>query len=90
MAIIELLLVDMKESNASLAAYTLVSAWKNSYADGPITNLIKGIVGDFNPPMYSSTKKLYRNFKNLLTGDSGLWEFSYKTFGALRDFGTYK
>jgi hypothetical protein len=40
--------------------------------------------------MYNSTKKLYRNFKNLLTGDSDLWEFSYKTFGALRDFGTYK
>ena len=90
MAIIGLLLTDMKESDAPLAAYTLVSAWKNSYADGPITNLIKGMVGDFNPPMYSSTKKLYRNFKNLLTGDSGLWEFSYKTFGALRDFGTYK
>ena len=63
MAIIGLLLADMKESDAPLAAYTLVSAWKNSYADGPITNLIKGTVGDFNPPMYSSAKKLYRNFK---------------------------
>ena len=90
MSLLGLLISDMKDDGTPIAAYTLANAWRNSYADGPITNLVKGMVGDFNPPMYRATKQLWKNTKGLLTGDNGLWEYSYKTFGALRDFGQFK
>lgn len=56
MSLLGILLTDIKEEDASFAAYTLVAAWRNSYADGPITNLIRGTLGDFNPPMYRTVK----------------------------------
>lgn len=84
-SLLALLLANIEENDTSFAAYTLVAAWQNSYADGPVTNLIRGTLGDFNPPMYRTIKDTWNSTKNVLLGKKTVWQGLYSSLGALKD-----
>ena len=54
--------------------------------DGPIDQVVGGIVGDGTPPSFAIIKSFYRNAFNIITGeDSAMYGFM-NTFGATRQF----
>lgn len=59
-----------------------------SFQDGPIYNIIGGMLGDLNPPIYGTIKNMFNNVGEVLTGDRSLWEGVTENFGALRGLAT--
>ena len=64
------------------------SALYGSFQDGPVQNIIGGMIGDLNPPAYSIFKNMFNNVGDIITGDKNLWEGVTSNFGALRELGT--
>ena len=64
------------------------SALYGSFQDGPVQNIIVGMIGDLNPPAYSIFKNMFNNVGDIITGDKNLWEGVTSNFGALRELGT--
>ena len=61
------------------------SALYGSFQDGPIQNIIGGMVGDLNPPAYSILKNMVSTTGEVLTGDRSLWDATTNNVGALRE-----
>jgi hypothetical protein len=54
--------------------------------DGPIDQVVGGIVGDGTPPSFAVIRSFYRNTFNVITGeDSAMYGFM-NSFGATRQF----
>jgi hypothetical protein len=64
------------------------SALYGSFQDGPVQNIIGGMIRDLNPPAYSIFKNMFNNVGDVITGDKNLWEGVTSNFGALRELGT--
>lgn len=74
---------DKEEQNP--LAHGLTSAMYNSFADGPILNIIASLGEDLNPPSYSVIKNLWRQTGAVLSGNKNLFDATVNSFGALND-----
>lgn len=88
MLIIAALFMDDDDTDKTLLETSFISAWHQSYSDGPITNLISAQIGDINPPMYRTIKSMWNTTGDLIAGKKNAWEWAYSNFGALRDVAT--
>lgn len=85
MWIIAAIFMGDKEEQTPLA-HGLTSAVYNSFADGPIINIIASMGGDLNPPSYSIVKNLCKQTWSVLTGDKSVFDGLTNSIGALNDF----
>lgn len=67
---------------------TIASILYGSFQDGPVQNIIGSMLGDLNPPIYTTIKSMFNNVGEVLTGDRELWVGVTENFGALRGLGT--
>ena len=67
---------------------TTASILYGSFQDGPVQNIIGSMLGDLNPPIYTTIKSMFNNVGEVLTGDRELWVGVTENFGALRGLGT--
>lgn len=86
MWIIKAVLLDNEDVELNPISYTLSNALYNSYADGPIHNVLGSTFNSFNPPMVNIIQDYFTNFSELMSGDSSLFEAATNSFGVLKSF----
>lgn len=86
MWIIKAVFLDNDDVELNPISYTLSNALYNSYADGPIHNVLGSTFNSFNPPMVNIIQDYFTNFSELMSGDSSLFEAATNSFGVLKSF----
>ncbi|MBQ0113468.1 MAG: hypothetical protein KBT03_10085 [Bacteroidales bacterium] len=84
MYIIKALLLDDKENMTPLKHFSSTALYQ-SFADGPITNVMSQF-SDFNPPAWRIVSQVIDNTSEILTDDRTLFQHATNMFGALNDF----
>ncbi len=73
---------DLK--NKSWIARSSLVALVGSFQDGPVHNVVSGMLGDLNPPSLVSIKSMLNTAGEVIVGDVKIWDSMTQNIGALR------